>query len=296
MTSHASVTAVTLPADLGPDDVVLLGWPVAHSRSPAMHAAAAAHLALSLRYRALAVAPEELDAVVDALGAAGIRGANVTVPHKRAVVGHCDVLTDEARLVGAVNTLTWERSGEGVVLEGHNTDAIGLAAALAEDVVALAGVPVLLVGAGGAARAAAVALARTGARVTVTGRDPQACAGVLDVVRAVDASGTSAVGAVDLLEDAALRAAIEAATVVINATSVGLRGDHLPDPLESLQAHQAAYDLVYGIDTPFLAAARDAGAAAHDGLGMLVHQAAASFARWTGVPAPVAVMRDAAQR
>ena len=74
MTSDASVTAATLPADLGPDDVVLLGWPVAHSRSPAMHAAAAAHLGLSLRYRALAVAPEELDAVVDALGAAGIRG------------------------------------------------------------------------------------------------------------------------------------------------------------------------------------------------------------------------------
>lgn len=296
MTSDASVTAATLPADLGPDDVVLLGWPVAHSRSPAMHTAAAAHLGLSLRYRALAVAPEELDAVVDALGAAGIRGANVTVPHKRAVVAHCDVLTDEARLVGAVNTLTWERTDAGIVLEGHNTDAIGLAAALAEDVGALAGVPVLLVGAGGAARAAAVALARSGARVTVTGRDPQACTGVLDVVAAVDRSGTSAVGVVDLLDDAALRAAVEAATVVINATSVGLHGDHLPDPLESLQAHQTAYDLVYGIDTPFLAAARDARAAVHDGLGMLVHQAAASFARWTGVPAPVAVMRDAAQR
>jgi len=290
-----SVTASTLPPDLGADDVVLLGWPVSHSRSPAMHEAAAAHLGLPLRYRALAVEPDHLDEVVLGLGGAGIRGANVTVPHKRAVLPHCDVLTDEARLVGAVNTLTWERGDDGVVLEGHNTDAIGLAAALAEAVGPLDDVPVLLVGTGGAARAAAVALARCGARVTVTGRDPQACAEVLDVLTAADRSGRSAVGMVDLLEDAALRPAVEAATVVINATSVGLAGDHLPEALEELEPHQTAYDLVYGVDTPFIAAAWDAGAAAHDGFGMLVHQAAAAFARWTGVPAPLAVMRDAAR-
>lgn len=296
MSADVSVTASTLPADLGPDDVVLLGWPVAHSRSPAMHSAAAAHLGLPLRYRALAVAPAELGAVVAALGRAGVRGANVTVPHKRAVMACCDVLTDEARLVGAVNTLTWERTGDGVVLEGHNTDAIGLAAALAEDVGTLEDVPVLLVGTGGAARAAAVALARSGARVTVTGRDRRACAEVLDLVRAVDASGAGAIGVADLLDEADLRGAVAASTLVINATSVGLREDHLPEPLEELEAHQTAYDLVYGVDTPFLAAAWDAGAAAHGGLGMLVHQAAASFARWTGVPAPVTVMRDAAGR
>ena len=289
------VTASTLPADLGADDVVLLGWPVGHSRSPAMHNAAAEHLGLPLRYRALAVAPEQLDEVAVALGAAGVRGANVTVPHKRAVVARCDVRTDEATLVGAVNTLTWDRRDGDAVLEGHNTDAIGLAAALAEDVGPLAEVPVLLVGTGGAARAAAVALARSGARVSVAGRDPRACAEVLDVLAAVDRSGRSAAGIVDLLEDAALRPAVDAATLVINATSLGLHGEHLPEPLEDLQAHQEAYDLVYGVDTPFLAAAWDAGAAAHDGLGMLVHQAAAAFARWTGVPAPVEVMRAAAR-
>jgi shikimate dehydrogenase len=287
------VTAATLPDDLGSDDAVLLGWPVAHSRSPAMHDAAAEHLGLPLRYRTLAVAPEQLDEVVDALRRVGIRGANVTVPHKRAVLPHCDVLTEEARLVGAVNTLTWERDATGVRLEGHNTDAVGLERALAEDVGDLHGARALLVGTGGAARAAAVALVRAGARVVVAGRDPRGCAAILDVVAATDQVGGAAGGLVDLLDDLALTAAVSGATLVVNATSLGLHGEHLPAPLEALRIDQVAYDLVYGQETPFLAAARAAGVAGHDGLGMLVHQAAAAFARWTGSDAPVAVMRGA---
>ena len=289
------VTATTLPAGLGGDDVLLLGHPVGHSRSPAMHDAAAADLGLPLRYRALDVAPDDLAAVVAALGAAGVRGANVTVPHKQAALPLCDVLTDEARLVGAVNTLTWDRTADGAtVLEGHNTDTIGLAAALAEDVGTLVDVPVLLVGTGGAARAAAVALVRSGATVTVTGRDPRGRAAVLDVVATVDLAGGAARGDVDLHDEDALEDAVTAATVVVNATSLGLAGEHLPAPLERLRPDQVAYDLVYGRETPFLAAARAGGATAHDGRGMLVHQAAAAFARWTGAVAPVAVMRAAA--
>jgi shikimate dehydrogenase len=290
MTPDASVTAATLPGDLGPDDLVLLGWPVAHSRSPAMHDAAAAHLGLPLRYRAIPVAPEHLDEVVVALGRAGIRGANVTVPHKLAVIPHCDTLTEEARLVGAVNTLTWEPGG---ALEGHNTDAVGLAAALAEAIGDLHGARVLLVGTGGAARAAAVALTRAGARIAVAGRDPRGCAAILDVVTATDQVGGAAAGIVDLLDDAALTAAVADVRMVMNATSLGLAGEHLPGPLERLQVGQIAYDLVYGHHTPFVAAARDAGAQAHDGLGMLVHQAAAAFERWSSTPAPVEVMRSA---
>ena len=287
-----SVTAATLPGDLGPDDLVLLGWPVAHSRSPAMHNAAAAHLGLPLRYRALGVAPEELDGVVVALGQRGVRGANVTVPHKLTVMSHCDVLSDEARLVGAVNTLTWERDADLVRLEGHNTDAVGLQAALAEDVEDLHGSRVLLVGTGGAARAAAVALVRCGAVVTVAGRDPRGCAAILDVVTATDQVGGAAAGIVDLHDDVALRAAVTESRMVVNATSLGLSGEHLPDACEALRSDQVAYDLVYGPETPFLAAARAAGAQAHGGLGMLVHQAAAAFARWSGVEAPVEAMRD----
>jgi shikimate dehydrogenase len=299
-----SVTADTLPSDLGPDDLVLLGWPVAHSRSPAMHDAAAAHLDLPLRYRTLAVAPEHLDAVVVALGQRGVRGANVTVPHKLAVMPHCDVLSDEARLVGAVNTLTWERGVgsdgdadagpvDGVRLEGHNTDAVGLEAALSEDVGALHGARVLLVGTGGAARAAAVALVRSGAIVTVAGRDPRGCAAILDVVTATDQVGGAAAGIVDLLDEVGLAAAVAGSRMVLNATSLGLAGEHLPTACEALQHDQIAYDLVYGPETPFLAAARVAGAQAHGGLGMLVHQAAAAFSRWAGVEAPVGAMRDA---
>jgi len=292
--SATSVTAATLPGDLGGDDAVLLGWPVAHSRSPAMHQAAAAHLGLPLRYRTLAVAPDELDAVVGALGAVGIRGANVTVPHKLAVLGHCAVLSDEARLVGAVNTLTWERAGGAVRLEGHNTDAVGLERALAEDVGDLHGARALLVGTGGAARAAAVALVRAGARIVVAGRDPRGCAAILDVVTATDQVGGAAGGLVDLLDDLALSAATSGATLVVNATSLGLHGEHLPAPLESLRSDQIAYDLVYGdTPTPFLAAAAAAGAPAHGGLGMLVHQAAAAFERWSGTAVPTEVLRGA---
>ena len=290
MSSDASVTAATLPGDLGPDDLVLLGWPVAHSRSPAMHDAAAAHLGLPLRYRALPVAPEHLDEVVVALGATGIRGANVTVPHKLAVMPHCDTLTEEARLVGAVNTLTWEPGG---ALEGHNTDAVGLASALAEDVGDLHGARVLLIGTGGAARAAAVALTRAGARIAIAGRDPRGCAAILDVVTATDQVGGAAAGIVDLLDDGALAAAVADVRMVMNATSLGLAGEHLPGPLETLRAGQVAYDLVYGHDTPFLTAARDASVHAHDGLGMLVHQAAAAFTRWADVEVPEGVMRGA---
>jgi len=287
------VTAAALPRDLGRHDLVLLGWPVAHSRSPAMHTAAAAHLGLPLRYRTLAVHPDDVLDVVAELGRRGVRGANVTVPHKLAVITACDVLSEEARLVGAVNTLTWDGDAGDVRLEGHNTDAAGLERALAEDVGDLSGRRVLLVGTGGAARAAAVALTRAGARVAVAGRDPRSRAAVLDVVTATDQAGGAAVGSVDLLDDETLKRAVTDADVVLNATSLGLHGEHLPDACERLRSDQVAYDLVYGDPTPFLVAAAAAGAAAHGGLGMLVHQAAASFGRWSGMVPPADVLRTA---
>ncbi len=292
----ARVTAATLPPDLGSKDLVLLGWPVAHSRSPAMHNAAAAHLNLSLRYRALAVHPDDVLDVVAELGRRGVRGANVTVPHKLVVMAACDELTEEARLVGAVNTLTWERdAGAGMHLEGHNTDAVGLERALAEDVGELYGARALLLGTGGAARAAAVALTRSGARVAVAGRDLRGAEAILDVVVAVDQVGGAAAGTVDLLDHDALARAVGEAEIVVNATSLGLHGEHLPDACERLRSDQVAYDLVYGDPTPFLAAAAAAGAAAHGGLGMLVHQAAASFERWSGVAPRAEVMLTAAR-
>ena len=277
------------PADLGPRDLVLLGHPVAHSRSPSIHTAALGAMGVDLRYRALDVPPEALDEALALLDDAGIRGANVTVPHKLAVMPACDRLTEEARLIGAVNTLTWDRDGVRV-LEGHNTDAVGLERALAEDVGPVTGARAVLVGTGGAARAAAVALTRAGARVSVAGRRADAAAELADLVAHL--GGPTDV--VDLADDELLAGRVAEARIVVNATTLGMQGEHLPAPCETLGAGQAAYDLVYGEETPFLAAARVAGAAAHGGIGMLVHQAAASLERWTGRTAPVAVMRGAA--
>lgn len=260
---------------------VLLGHPVDHSRSPAIMNAAFAALGLDLVYVALPVAPVDLAAVVDALGTVGAVGGNVTVPHKLAVMASCDRLTDEARLVGAVNTLHWTDAG----LTGDNTDAVGLAAAMARDVGDLTAERVLVVGTGGAARAAVVAASRLGASVSVAGRRPDAARDLLALARAP-------ASVVDLAGDG-LAPAVAAARVVVNATTVGLHGEHLPAPLERLRSDQVALDLIYGRGTPFLAAARAAGAAAVDGSGMLLGQAAAAFERWTGRPAPLEVMADA---
>lgn len=287
--------------------LAVLGWPVRHSLSPVMHNAALSAQGIDLAYLALPVPPDRLLDVVAALGTAGFVGANVTVPHKQAVMDACDRLTDEARLIGAVNTLHWVgeevgdegsidgavgvdgRGATGAGLLGDNTDAVGLQRAL-EQVAATEGSAVLL-GTGGAARAAVVALARRGAPVVVVGRRPDAAAEVAEV--GARAGGTAtALG----LDDAHLDQVVRDAALVVNATPVGMGHESLPAPFMSLTAGQTAYDLVYAPpDTPFLQAAATAGAAAHHGLSMLVHQAAASYERWTGHPAPVDVMTEAAE-
>lgn len=259
----------------------VLGWPVAHSASPAILNAAFAATGVDAVHVALAVAPDDLATVVGALRAVGALGANVTVPHKVAVMDHCDRLTDEARLVGAVNLL--RREGDALV--GDNCDAAGLAAALASDVGTLTGEVALVVGTGGAARAAVVALSREGAVVSVAGRRPDAA---LELVALAAAPGR----ALDLADGVALAGEVERARIVVNATTLGMRDEPLPAPCHALGPEQVAYDLVYRPEPPpFLVDATAAGAGAFDGTGMLVHQAAIAFERWTGVAAPLEVMR-----
>lgn len=204
-------TAATRP-------VVLLGWPARHSRSPQMHNAAFAEQGLELVYLALEVPPQRLAATVEVLGAVGAVGANVTVPHKAAVVALCDHLTDEAALIGAVNTLVWGADG----LLGDNTDAVGLADALRTDVGALAGAEVVVLGTGGAARATVVALGRLGARLTVIGRRPDAAA---ELAALGERAGAAAATSRDLAEPAAVSAVVAAARVVLNATTLGMAGE-----------------------------------------------------------------------
>ena len=261
--------------------LAVLGHPVAHSLSPVMHNAALAVAGLDIAY--VAVAPPHLADALTGLAALGFVGCNVTVPHKRAALAACTTLGPEAVAVGAVNTLVVTPEG----LHGANTDTTGFLAGLPADVAR--GVAVVF-GAGGAARAVVVALARREWDVVVAARRP---AQASDLAREVADAGGSVVGVgLDDLADA-----VATATMVVNATPLGLHHEPLPGPLMALRPDQVAYDLVYNPpDTPFLVAARDRGAVAVDGLAMLVGQAAAAFELWTGATADTAVMRAAARR
>jgi shikimate dehydrogenase len=268
--------------------LALLGWPARHSLSPVMHNAALREQRLDLVYLALPTPPATLVAVVRALGATEAVGANVTVPHKRAVVELCDHLTPEAELIGAVNTLVWTTDG----LLGDNTDAVGLRDALTADVDVAREDRVVVLGTGGAARAAVVAVGRLGCPITIVGRRHRAAEDLAEL--AVKAGAEGAI-AVDLAEGVTVDEVVGAARIVCNATPVGMQQDRLPARFEALQPGQIAYDLVYTPSlTPFLRAARDRGAEWHNGLGMLIGQAAASYRRWTGQEAPAATMSAAA--
>ena len=267
---------------------VLFGHPVGHSLSPVMHDAAFAALGVQGRYEAWDVPPEALAAAVRRLRASeSLLGANVTVPHKEAVMAHLDALTPEAQRLGAVNTLV--REGGRVI--GHNTDAQGLAAALRELRRPLGPGRAVVLGAGGASRAAIAVLLAAGCRVRVHNRTH---ARAERLVQAWRGAGDVAAIAAD-----ALPAAVTSADWLVNTTSVGMRGGPLGSPLPDglLPRGGAVVDLVYRPrPTSLLATAAAAGLETQDGVPMLVHQGAASFAAWTGRDAPVAAMRAAVER
>ena len=275
------------------DVIALLGHPVAHSISPAMQQAALDALAVDARYEAWDVPPEELPHAVERLRAGGVLGANVTVPHKVELLRRADRVDALAERVGAVNTIL-RRDGR---LHGTNTDVAGVLRALADAGVEVAGLEVVLIGAGGAARAVVAAMRAAGAaRVTVANRTPGRAEPLIGV------GGEDLVVRVCPLDDAseALRSALRRARLVIHSTPLGMR--HGPDeqatplPAELFVAGQAAFDLVYTPErTPFLRAAEAAGARPIGGLGMLVHQGAESFRLWTGLEPPVEVMFAAAR-
>lgn len=264
--------------------VALLGWPVRHSLSPLIHNAAFREQDVDLVYVALPTLPADLGAVVSVLGRVEAVGANVTVPHKEAVIACCDRLTDEAELVGAVNTLLWQPDG----LVGDDTDALGLGAVLRNDVALPPGASSVVLGTGGAARACAVALGRAGSFVTFVGRRVDAAEELAELAIECGAPEGRGIG---LDETSWVADAARDATLVVNATPLGMAGEELPDPFGSLRKGQVALDLVYRpVETPFLRAAREAGVETYHGLGMLVAQAAESYRRWTGLEPPTATM------
>ena len=262
----------------------LLGDPVAHTRSPLIHNAAFAALGLDAVYVALRVAPSHLREAASGFRALGLAGANVTVPHKEAIWPYLDRLTPAAEAVGAVNTLFWD----GEALTGDNTDAAGFWQPLTPNADALRGAEAVVLGAGGAARAAAYALIQHSglSQVTVAARRLEQAQTLIRHLRPQDREQTLQATTLDEAGDAVRRAAL-----VVNATPVGMKpyeaATPWPDP-SCFGPDQIAYDLVYApAETRFLREATSRGATPLGGIGMLVGQAAASFRRWTGHPMPL---------
>ncbi len=271
--------------------VGLIGWPLAHSLSPIMHNAAFAELGLEWAYVPLPVRPEDLEPALKGLVALNFVGVNVTIPHKQAVMRHIDELSDTARLTGAVNTIHIQDSR----YFGYNSDAIGFLNSLYEADCHPKGMRVAVLGAGGAARAVVYALARDGVdSVVVLNRTTERAAFLVDDL--ADAFPRSTLS-FETLTRRALAGLDGHVDLVINTTSVGMYPyvDACPWPVEVPIPAQAIFcDLVYNpLETVFLAQARAAGVPTIDGLGMLVHQGAFAFQKWTGHQAPIEVMRQA---
>jgi shikimate dehydrogenase len=256
----------------------VLGHPVGHSRSPAMMNAAFAELGLDWRYVKLPVPPDLFAATVRALPASGYRGANVTIPHKLAARELADDVSDAAAAIGAANTLTF---ADGAI-RADNTDAGGLIAAIGRPV---AGKRALVLGAGGAGRAAVWALRGEGAEVSVWNRSPGRAAALAEELGVAHAEHP------------------RAPDVLVNATSVGLVPG-LPEDealgllgLEGTDPPEVVVDLVYGdLPTPLVSWAERGGGQVVGGLEVLVRQGALSLSLWTGREAPLAAMRRAASR
>jgi shikimate dehydrogenase len=273
--------------------IALIGHPVAHSLSPAFQQAALDALGIDARYEAWDTPPEGLGAAAERLRSASLLGANVTVPHKVAMLRFVDSPDATVERVGALNTIVRRDSK----LHATNTDVTGILRALEAAGVSPRGQRVLLLGAGGAARAVVVAVRMAGAAaLTIANRTPERAAALVPLGGAELEVATCPLDATH----PALAAAMGAADLVVHSTSLGMR--HGPDeratpvPASLFHPGQVAFDLVYVPErTPFLVAAESGGATPVGGLAMLVHQGAESFRLWTGQEPPIEVMFAAAR-
>jgi shikimate dehydrogenase len=280
--------------------VGIIGWPVEHSLSPCMHNAAFRALGLNYAYVPLPVAPDRFEDAIRGLASLGFTGANVTVPYKSAVLPHLTDLSRVARVIGAVNTLSV--SPDGTIL-GDNTDAYGFVTHLLEagwPSSSLSGCRALVIGAGGAARAVTYGLLEGGAAVAVANRSfdkaVELCHTLGSALASADPPAAVRLTAHRFPEEVAALA--PGADLIVNATRLGLHPGSDPLPWDAgvpFHSRQLVYDVVYGPagQTPLLTLAASSGAQVLGGLGMLVHQGARAFELWTGVRAPIEVMRVA---
>lgn len=272
----------------------IIGYPIGHSISPVFQQAALDHLGIDATYLAHQVAPEEVAEFVNGLRSPGIFGINVTVPHKEAVIPHLDEVDEWASSAGAVNTIV-NRNG---CLTGHNTDGSGFLRSLREAAgFDPTGKRVLVLGAGGAARGVVLALVRQQVgHLTIANRTVERAQRLAELAKngGVEADATG-------LRGSEVGDAAASADLIVNCTTIGM--SHGPDeqgsPLSREQIPPTALvnDLVYNpLETPLLLEAAAAGASRLGGIHMLVYQGADSFEMWTGQPAPVDVMLEAATR
>ena len=258
----------------------LLAHPAKHSLSPTMHNAALEFLGIAARYEARDVPPEHLSAALNDLRGSSLWGVNLSIPHKEAALELVDSISLEARAIGAINTVV-NRDG---LLHGLNTDAPGFLASLKEAGCKVAGLNVMVLGAGGAARGVAWALQQAGANVNIWNRSTDRARQLCDEF------------GLNLVLDSKLEQRVKSADLLVNTTSVGLENP-LESPLQLGILPQSGWvcDIVYRpLETKLLADARVAGLTPIDGLGMLVQQGALALEAWTGRQAPVDVMRHAA--
>ena len=275
-----------MPGRPSPRVAAVIGDPVRHSRSPAIHNAAFAAAGIDWVFTAFEVPAGGGAAALDTMRVLRLAGLSVTMPLKAEVAEAAEVRDDEVEVLGAANCIVPIGDGR---LRAVNTDAAGFVSALKADAdVSPEGLRAVLLGGGGAARAVAWGLAAAGAvDVAVINRTPAKA----QVAAAIaNAAGRAASGRVGTIDDVA------AADIVVNATSVGMGADSsMPCDPDLLRPGQVAVDLVYEpLETAWLAALRQRGVEAHNGLSMLSYQAAAAFELWTGIEPPVDAMRRAA--
>jgi len=264
----------------------VIGDPIEHTASPAMHNAAFKKLGLDYVYLPFRVKREELGKAIEGMRALNIRGLNVTIPHKVAVIQSLDELDSLAEKIGSVNTIVNDNG----VLRGYNTDATGFLQALLERRIELEGKNAVILGAGGASRAISFILAEKGANLAILNRTLDKaidCAGMISKI-CQGKTRTLELNRENLVE------VLEKADILINTTSVGMTPniDETPVPFNLLKPDLTVFDIVYNpIKTRLQREAEAAGAETIGGLDMLLWQGALAFEKWTGVKAPIEVMR-----
>ncbi|MCG3115232.1 MAG: shikimate dehydrogenase [Candidatus Manganitrophus sp. SA1] len=270
----------------------IFGHPVAHTLSPLMHNAAFDALGLPYRYLPFEVRPDRLEGAVKGILPLGILGVNVTIPHKETILPFLDEIDEEAGKVGAVNTI--EVAADRLI--GRNTDGHGFLESLRERNVDLSGKRVILLGAGGAAKGIAVALAQQPiAEMVIAARTALRGKALADRVTAVAPRLKTSIIGVDF--GPGFPADSDRPTLLVNTTPLGMKqGDPSPFPPRLLDPRWSVADLIYRPEeTPLLAAAKEGGATVIPGLGMLLHQGALAFEIWTKQKAPLSKMRQALQ-